>query len=361
MTSRRDFLSQTAAVGIAGTIPKLAIAAPDTTRLNGGVSRSKFAQTVLGPLDASKLGFTLAHEHVADGPEFLEKWPKAWGGRAEFTAKAVEKLKAVRAAGVCTIVDLTTYDVGRDIRFLEEASRKSGIAMIASTGQRIFPPISHVTMPARTIDGLAEFFVKEIEQGIDGTRIKAGVIKIGIAAKTATALEEVGLRAAVRASKVTGVPIRIHTDAAHRAAENHAVTLEDEHVIPARVSFDHNDDSGDMDYFLRLVRRGYSVSMDHVHRGLMPGGKPSFRRRAECIKLLTDAGFANKIFLSTDTELGDSLLPEKDRSWRYKFDPSDGMLFVPHDLIPYLRAMRVSSRDIYTMSVKNPEQFFGVI
>ena len=40
-------------------------------------------------------------------------------------------------------------------------------------------------MPARTIVGLAEFFIKEIEHGIDGTGIKPGVIKIGIITKDA--------------------------------------------------------------------------------------------------------------------------------------------------------------------------------
>ena len=80
---------------------------------------------VLGPRDASELGFTLPHEHVAEGAYYLSKWPKAWGGRAEFVATAVEQLKLVRVAGVSTIVDLTPYDVWRDIRFLEEGSRKS--------------------------------------------------------------------------------------------------------------------------------------------------------------------------------------------------------------------------------------------
>jgi phosphotriesterase-related protein len=125
-------------------------------------------------------------------------------------------------------------------------------------------------MPARTIPDFTEFFIKEIKQGIDGTGTKAGVIKIGIVAKKPTALEETGLRAAARASKATGVPIRIHTDAANRSGESLAVILEDEGMNPARVSFDHSDDSGDMDYFLGLVRRGYSLGMDHVHRGLMP-------------------------------------------------------------------------------------------
>jgi len=301
------------------------------------------------------LGYTLPHEHIADGPFFLGKWSK--GGRAELTAEAVEKLKQMRAAGIDTVVDLTPYDVGRDIRFLEEVSRKSGLHVIAATGQRFLPPRA-ADMPARTIDGLAAFFIKEIEQGIDGTGIKAGVIKIGVITKNPTALEEIGLRAAARASKATGAPIRTHTDARNRAGESHAAILESESIDPARVSFDHSDDSGDMDYFLGLARRGYSLGMDHVHRGL--NFKPVFERRADCIKRLIDAGFANKIFLSTDSEFGGSLLPQEVREWRETIDPPDGMLFETRKLIPTLKQMGVSGSDIHTITVENPRRFFSL-
>jgi phosphotriesterase-related protein len=213
-------------------------------------------------------------------------------------------------------------------------------------------------MPARTIVGLAEYFINEIDRGIDGTGIKAGVIKIGIITGRPTSLEEVGLRAAARASKATGVPIRIHTDAAHRAGESDAVILEDEGVNPARVSFDHSDDSGAMDYFLGLVRRGYSLGMDHVHRGLIADVKPSFERRVECIKMLVDSGFADKLFLSSDSEFGGSLLPEETRDWRENLDPSEGMLFSVRRLLPRLSELGVSSEQIHAMTVENPKAFF---
>lgn len=350
MTNRREFLNRTAAAGIAvALLPPAAQAAPPPV-----------AQTVLGPLEASKLGFTLPHEHLAEGAYYLKRWPKAWGGRAEFVAHAVDRLKAVRAAGIDTIVDLTTYDVFRDIRFLEEISRKSGLTMIAATGQRFLPPkVAGVSMPARTIDGLAAFFRKEIEQGIDGTAIRAGVIKIGVVGKAPTALEETGLRAGARAAKASGAPIRIHTHAADRAGESLAPILESEGMDPARVSFDHSDDSGDIDYFLGLVRRGYSLGMDHVHRGLMPQFKPPYARRTQCIKQLADAGFAGKVFLSTDSEFGGSLIPKDAREWRDTIDPPDGMLFVPRELIPRLKQMGVSDRAIHTMTVENPQRFFS--
>jgi len=348
--SRRKFLGLTAGAGVAAAM--------------GGAAPAKQTgkvQTVLGPLDASQLGFTLAHEHIADAPDVLKRWPKEWGGRAEFAAKAVEKLKVIKAAGIGTIADLTSYDVGRDIRFLEEVSRKSGLHIIAATGQRFFPPRAlDVVMPARTIDGLAAFFIKEIEQGIDGTGFKAGVIKIGIMTNEPTAVEETGLRAAARASKATGAPIRTHTDARNRAGESHAAILESEGIDPGRVSFDHSDDSGDMDYFLGLARRGYSLGMDHVHRGLNSNFKPVFEKRADCIKQLIEAGFAGKIFLSTDSEFGGSLLPQAAREWRETIDPPDGMLFETRKLIPYLKQIGVSGSDIHTITVENPRRFFSL-
>ena len=354
MTSRRQLLAQACAGAFATAF------AGDHAWAQPLPRRPGVAQTVLGPLDASQLGFTLPHEHIADASSYLDKWPK--GGRPDLIAKAVAALKAVRAAGVGTIVDLTPYDVWRDIRFLEEVSRKSGIAMIASTGQRFFPPkVAGVSMPARTIEGLAAFFVKEIQQGIDGTEIKAGVIKVGVATRDVTALEEIGLRAAARASKATGVPIRTHTAAAQRAGESHAAILEAEGIDPARVSFDHSDDSGELDYFLGLARRGYSLGMDHVHRGTFADFKPTFERRAACIKGLIDAGFAGKIFLSQDSEFGGALIPEEKREWRDKIDPAEGMLFVTRRLIPQLRQIGVSARDIHTITVDNPRQFFSLV
>ncbi len=188
------------------------------------------------------------------------------------------------------------------------------------------------------------------------------MIKLGIATQDLTELEVIGLRAGARASKATGAPIRVHAASAVRAGESIAAILEDEHVDPARVSFDHSDDSDNMDYFLDLVTRGYSLSMDHVHRGLMPDFTPSFDRRAGCIKLLVDAGFADRIFLSQDTQLGGWVLPGDAQTWREQspWDPPEGLLFVSGRLIPHLTRIGVSDRSIQTMTVDNPRRFLSL-
>ena len=313
-------------------------------------------QSVLGPLDVSKLGFTLTHEHVCNcTPEYWEKWSDALGGRAGLVTRLVESLETVRASGVDTLVDLTPYDVGRDVRLLAEVSDKSGMHIIACTGQHLYAPPE---MANRTTGQFTEFFIREIEQGIDGTSIKAGVIKVATDRDGVTPAIDSALRAAARASQATGVPIQTHTHARLRMGEPQAAIFEAEGVNPARVSMGHSDDSDDMDYLLGLARRGYMLGMDHINRGLKPDARVSWQKRAACIKQLIDAGFVDRILLSQDMVLGISLLPTAGQGEREIHNP-DGMLFNTRRLFPWLKENGVPERAILAMTRDNPRRFFA--
>src|SRR5688572_19151089 len=91
-------------------------------------------QTATGPADTNHLGFTLMHEHVRVGwgPMF-QQYPELFDRKAEL-ARAVERLKAAKAAGVETIVDLTPIDLGRDVTLIAEAAQESGMRIIVPTG-----------------------------------------------------------------------------------------------------------------------------------------------------------------------------------------------------------------------------------
>ncbi len=76
--------------------------------------------SVLGPLDTSKMGFTLAHEHIiSSGPGVYYDYPELLGPNP--MERVVEALKITKKGGVDTICDLTTTDLGRDVKFLAEA------------------------------------------------------------------------------------------------------------------------------------------------------------------------------------------------------------------------------------------------
>ena len=331
--TRREFLAQTTVAGF--------VALHSGTASGGTAAHAGVVQTVLGPLDASKLGFTLTHEHVCNASL------KVFGDRANAVAKAVDKLKEARDAGVDTVIDVTTFDVGRDIRFGEEVSRKSGMQIVACTGQHFFAPES---FNGRTLGGITEIFIREIERGIEDTDIKAGVIKVAARSGALTAAEEKVFRAAARASKATGIPVATHTNSSERGGEAQATIFDAEGLSSDRVSLGHSNDTDDMDHLAALARSGYTLGMDHAFWGLAPGATLPWERRVECIKQLIDAGFVDRIFLSNDWVFGDV---ERD-----KVNP-DGLLYTTRKTIPYLKQIGVSQGDIRAITVENPKRFFS--
>jgi hypothetical protein len=86
--TRREFLKQTSAAGLfAATAWHIARGAQTgaPTRASSPMRRtSGIVQTVLGPLDASKLGFTLTHEHICKNPSDRR------GGRMNSVTNAVD-------------------------------------------------------------------------------------------------------------------------------------------------------------------------------------------------------------------------------------------------------------------------------
>lgn len=350
MTSRREFLLQTTAASVlAAASSRIAHAAKGNAGNDGlKVARAGVVETVLGPLDVSKLGFTLSHEHPCFIPH--QDFPD----RTLAAARMVDKLMEAKAAGVDTIIDLSTADAGRDVRFGQEVARRSGMQIVAATGFRFAPESYKV----QTVEEIAETFIREIEQGIEETGIKAGVIKVAAVSAAVTPAEEKGFKAAAHANKATGVPIETHTDAGNRGGETQAAILEAEGISPARVSLGHSDDTKDVNYLIGLAKRGYTIGIDHVFWGAVriENGQPDYVRylrqipwhqRAAYVKQLIDAGFGDKIFLSNDWELE-----------REQVNP-DGFLFNTRKTIPYLMQLGVSLRQIHAITVDNPKRFFG--
>lgn len=336
MTTRREFIGQTVAASVAASwIGAVRAEIASTQQRTAGV-----VQTVLGPVDASKLGFTLTHEHICVdrlGPS---------RGRANSIAEAVDRLKQAKDAGVSTVIDLTPADVGRDVRFGAEVSRQSGMQIVACTGQRFVPD----SYSARSVEEIAELFIRDIEQGIDDTDIKAGVIKVAANSGAMTRAEEKVFRAAALACRATGIPIETHTNSPERGGEKQADIFEAEGLSPALVSLGHSNDNDDMDYLMGLARRGYTLGMDHAFWGNAPGATLSWNRRVECIKKLLEAGFVKQLFLSTDWVFGDA---ERDR-----INP-DGLLHTTRRTIPYLKQLGATDDEIQIITVENPRRFFG--
>jgi phosphotriesterase-related protein len=139
-------------------------------------------ETVRGPIDSCELGATLMHEHIfIVTAEIQRSYPLAWWDEDVEVERAVTQLRRVKEVGVDTIVDLTVPGLGRYLPLVERVGRQVDVNIIAATGYYSFgwlPAYFQQRGPGTMLggpDGLAEMFLRDIREGIDGTRPSRGV------------------------------------------------------------------------------------------------------------------------------------------------------------------------------------------
>lgn len=129
--------------------------------------------TVLGPVEARRLGITLVSEslmYVLPGAQYAYDIKI---DRAEVFERLAAKLSAFKAAGGGTIVDATGMFQGRDLRMYESLSRATGVHIVASTGQGPESMLGGYFLTPQTnpptpwpASKFAELFGKEVNEGM---------------------------------------------------------------------------------------------------------------------------------------------------------------------------------------------------
>ena len=312
--------------------------------------------TVTGEAGAGALGHVLCHEHVvASSPGIIRSWPALHGGRAALVERGVRALKAAKAAGVDTIVDCTTFDLGRDPEILVEVSEATGVAIVAATGCWLDPS---ATMRARTVGQLEAWLLADLTDGVDGTTIRAGVIKLASNERVEPYAAMV-LEAAARASNATSTPIITHTAAAHRTGEAQADLLESHGVDPARVAIGHSDDSDDIGYLAGLAARGYRIAMDRIPNGALPNyGGQTVADRMDMIALLVERGWGDRVLLGHDDPIWAGLLDDEDAARHLASNPRQ-LAFVSEVVLPGLAERGLSDPGVRALMVENPRRWLA--
>lgn len=307
-----------------------------------------FATTVLGPVPARELGVTLTHEHClidlrtywnppievsrrAAAESAIQMSTIGASRRNPFFARdnlvlddlddAIRELTEFKKLGGGAVVDLTPPDIGRDPVALQIIARQTGLHIVAGCGHYI--QISHPsTVLNESVESISERLTTELQQGIDDSGIRPGIIgEVGTSNPIHPSEEKV-LRAAARAHKATGVPIAVHLSPPPsggwwKGAEVLDI-LEAGGVMPGRVLLSHLDNALGPDeefqraikYHKDLARRGCFIGYDGCGKDhYFPSGSraaypsfwcPSDRERAKAVALLADAGFADRLLLSHD-------------------------------------------------------------
>lgn len=338
--------------------------------------------TVNGKVDAADLGIVSPHEHVYIDMEVFFTEPLEIGDknlahkpvtidtlgvlkRNPFALKdnvvmfdektQTEELLYFKKAGGRTVVDATSIGIGRDLVLLRNMAVMTGLNIIAGAGFYV-----EGAQPAQTremsVEEMERQIIREIEQGIGHTDIRAGIIgEIGVS-HILYPFEQKSLTAACRAQKATGAPMMVHINPWSTSGLAAMKIIDTERVEHTKVVICHIDVENRRDYIYRLLDSGVYIEFDNF-------GKEMFTDRWDCkpgsgrfvtdwervllIKELVEKGYEKQLLLSCDICLK-SLLHAYG-GWGYDH--------VLTHIVPMLDEVGVTLLQIERMLTENPARW----
>ena len=286
------------------------------------------AQTVNGPLEESELGFTLMHEHIfcdlrkpRERNVFLnnEEGIKI-DNRFEVNyyqnkhpqnlildeyEKAVNELNIFREFGGNTIVELSTIGINPEPKKLSEISHETGVNIVLGTGYYTNDYLDEFSLNY-SVEDLKMLMYKHLQEGFEGTNIRAGLIgEIGCSWHLKKS-EKKSLQAALDIQDELGVTLSIHPGR-HKSSPAEIVKfLENFKVIPEKTIICHIDRTlTNLENILFLLNKGYVLEWDFfgIETSNYWFGKfdlPTDYMRLDLIYELIKKGFKNQITISHD-------------------------------------------------------------
>lgn len=317
--------------------------------------------TVRGRVDPADLGVTLMHEHIfVLSAEIMQNYPEWWGSEERRIEDAVARLNQLYSSGVGAVVDLTVLGLGRYIPRIQCIAERTPIHIVVATGLYTYneiPFFFHFQGPGTVLGGpefMADMFVKDIEQGIGETGVKAGILKCATDEPGLTPGVERVLRAVAQAHRRTGVPISTHTHALKRRGLDQQRIFREEGVDLRRVIIGHSGDTTDLGYLEELMAQGCYLGMDRFGIDtILP-----FEDRVATVAALCERGHAGQLVLSHDAACYNDWLPERALpallpNWHY--------MHIHNDVLPALKRRGVTDGQIRTMLVDNPRKIFATV
>jgi phosphotriesterase-related protein len=302
--------------------------------------------TVTGPLAPENLGMTLVHEHIlvdfigADSINY-SRWD-----RSAVAVVALPYLKQLKELGCKTLIECTPAFLGRDPLLLKSLSQSSGLNILTNTGyygagNNKFIPRSAFD---ETPDQIAARWIKECKNGIEGTGIRPGFIKIGVGSDHLSDFHKKLVIAAARTHLKTGLTIVSHTGPSVPAFEQLEI-LRNEGVAPGAFVWTHAQNEKVLNEHVKAAKMGAWISLD----GLNDDNPEEYLRM---IMNMKENNVLDKVLLSHDA------------GW-YHPGEKDGGTYRGYStlfekLIPLLRTEKFSDKEIRQLLVVNPAEAFKI-
>jgi phosphotriesterase-related protein len=307
---------------------------------------SGIIMTVKGPVPVGKMGISLVHEHIlvdfigADSVN-INKWD-----RSQVIEQLLPYLKQIKDLGCQTFVDCTPEFLGRDPLLLKSLSDSSDLNIITNTGyygannNKFIPRYAFM----ETAEQLATRWITEWKDGIDGSGIKPGFIKIGVDNGSLSEMHKKLITAAAITHLKTGLVIASHTGPAIPAFEQLAI-LQDKKVSPEAFIWVHAQVEENPANHIKAARSGAWISFDGLNNN-------NIQHYIKLIKNMKENSLLNKVLLSQDSGWYD---PEKANGGEIR-----GYTVLFEKLIPLLREENFSNVEIDQLLVVNPARAFEI-
>jgi phosphotriesterase-related protein len=301
---------------------------------------------VAGDISPEQLSTTLPHEHVLVDFIGADKVSRQRYDRDEVFLVVLPHLKRLRAAGGQALVECTPAYLGRDPLLLKRLADESGVTILTNTGyygarQGKFLPTHAFEQSA---DQLAKSWLNEWRDGIEGSGMRPGLIKLGVDGGPLTGVNRKLVQAAARTHLQSGLTIAGHTGDGQAALEQLAI-LRDEGVEPSAWIWVHAQNEQNRDLHLHAGRQGAWVEFDGV-------GPKSIDQHVRLVETMRKH------------ELLDRVLISHDAGWYSVGEPRGGN-FRPYDtlfteFLPALKKAGFSDDDIELLTVTNPAKAFTI-
>ncbi|MFQ5514714.1 MAG: phosphotriesterase [Myxococcota bacterium] len=318
----------------------------------------EWVQTVTGRCRPDQLGLTLVHEHLLVGyPGWQMDALAPPFRRDEALVRGVDALEELRDLGVETFLDPCPMDLGRDVEFMAEVAQRSGMRIVCTTGAYKEEEGLTYTFGALPVEEITEIYLKELEEGIGETGIRAGLIKVATGAPDVSDYERKLLTAAGRAAARAGCPVITHTDDARCGIEQIEI-LTREGLAPHRILVGHSDGRADHAYHRSLADRGAYVGFDRFGIELLIPDE----ERIQSVVAMVQAGYTRSLCLSHDANCA-AWLGRPIFAGKIVLRPDQMPVWKPtllfEKILPELRARGVKDEEIRTLLVENPSRYFS--
>jgi phosphotriesterase-related protein len=302
--------------------------------------------TVTGSISPEKLGKTLHHEHIlvdfigADSTGY-HRW-----NRADVIEKVLPYLLEIKELGYKTLIECTPEYLGRDPILLKQLSEKSGIQIITNVGY--YSAVGAKFIPkhgfSETPEELAERWIKQTCEGIEGSGVYPGFIKIAVERKPLEAINKKIVKAACIAHKATGLTIMSHTGLAVPAFQQLEI-LGQHGVHPSAFIWTHAHNEKDEVKIVEAAQMGAWIGFDNFKESRLD-------RYVNFIASMKEQDLLNKVLISHDA------------GWYRPGEPDGGKFrgYTEIDklLIPALLKNGFTQDDIDLLFITNPAKAFGI-